>query len=379
MKFKFYIIRDVYLPGAAPINRMLSFVRGFEEKGLYPEVVFFMPDKHGDKIDCSLFPHTNFTYMWGSKSFKNAYLKYIGGFFKAIKFRRKLNEGDVVLMLGNVFPDIICRKKGVRIFHEYTEHPDVVSNYTTPFDNNHKRLLKYSRSASGIFVISTALKKFFVENGVQPEKVHIVNMTVDCTRFVDLKKSENREKYIAYCGTASNNKDGVDELIKAFAIVHESHPDYKLYIIGDAPSKKDESGNAYLVDSLGLSKHVIFTGRVAPELMPQMLKDAEILALDRPDSLQAQNGFPTKLGEYLLTENPVVVTKVGDIPLFLEDGKNALLVEERNPREFASKIIWAIGHPVEASIIGKRGTEVAMKHFNYLRESEKIINILKKQ
>lgn len=377
MNSKFYILRDVYLPGAAPINRMLSFLRGFEELGIDSEVVFFMPDKHGSKIDSSLYPHTTFTYLWGEGSSKNAYLKYIGGLINAINFRKKLNDGDAVLMLGNVFPDIICTKKRVRIFQEFTEHPDVVSNFTAPFDSHHKRMHKYSRCASGTFVISTALKKYFIENGVEPEKVHIVNMTVDSTRFQGLTKSNNIEKYIAYCGTASNNKDGVDELIKAFAIVHESHPEYKLNIIGDAPSKEDESGNARLVERLGLSNHVVFTGHVAPEMMPQILKDAEILALDRPDSLQAQNGFPTKLGEYLLTENPVVVTKVGDIPLFLEDGKSALLAEERNPKDFASKINWAIEHSVEASEIGKCGAEVAMKSFNYHVESEKIVNIMK--
>lgn len=69
--------------------------------------------------------------------------------------------------------------------------------------------------------------------------------------------------------------------------------------------------------------------------MPQMLKNAEALVLDRPNSLQAQYGFPTKLGEYLLTGNPVVVTKVGDIPLYLKDGVSALLSEDRNPKEFA--------------------------------------------
>ena len=63
---------------------------------------------------------------------------------------------------------------------------------------------------------------------------------------------------------------------------------------------------------------IVFTGIVSAADIPQILKNAAVLALDRPDSLQAQCGFPTKLGEYLLTENPVIVTKVGDIPLFLE-------------------------------------------------------------
>lgn len=110
--------------------------------------------------------------------------------------------------------------------------------------------------------------------------------------------------------------------------------------------------------------------------MPQILKNATVLALDRPDSLQAQCGFPTKLGEYLLTENPVVVTKVGDIPLFLKDGETALLAEERNPYEFSSKLLWALDHPAEAIEIGKAGAQVAMREFNYLNETKKIIKAI---
>lgn len=106
------------------------------------------------------------------------------------------------------------------------------------------------------------------------------------------------------------------------------------------------------------------------------MKNAAVLALDRPDSLQAQCGFPTKLGEYLLTENPVIVTKVGDIPLFLKDGETALLAEERNPKEFSSKIIWALEHPEEAAEIGKAGAQVAMREFNYLNETKKIIDVI---
>ena len=131
-----------------------------------------------------------------------------------------------------------------------------------------------------------------------------------------------------------------------------------------------------LIENLGVKNSVIFTGIVSAAEIPQILKNATVLALDRPDSLQAQCGFPTKLGEYLLTENPVVVTKVGDIPLFLKDGETALLAEERNPHEFSSKLLWALEHPAEAIEIGKAGAQVAMREFNYLNETKKIIKAI---
>lgn len=212
--------------------------------------------------------------------------------------------------------------------------------------------------------------------GVPKERITIVNMTVDPQRFEGIEKQPIEDKYIAYCGTASNNKDGVNRLIEAFAIVAKKHSDVKLYIIGKVPSATDESGNLQLVEALGIKDRVVFTGIIPATEMPQMLTNATVLALARPNNLQAQNGFPTKLGEYLLTGNPVVVTKVGDIPLFLKDGESALLADPDSVGEFAEKLCWALEHQVECDEIGKNGCNVAMANFNASIETNKIINTI---
>lgn len=107
-----------------------------------------------------------------------------------------------------------------------------------------------------------------------------------------------------------------------------------------------------------------------------MLKNAEVLALDRPDNLQAKYGFPTKLGEYLLTENPVVITSVGDIPKFLKDGVSALIAKPFDSEDFSSKLIWALNNREEAEIIGKNGKDIAVKSFNSFSETRKLVDFI---
>lgn len=370
---KFYIVCNSYHPNTAYTNRVFSFLRGFSELGVDTEVVFLAPDKDRSTVQ-EQFPHINYKYMWEKMPFSNRIINKLTEEYNGWKFSRMLKPGDVVFLtnFGNIFFRIIG-KRGVKVIHEKTEHPDVYS-----FKGFN--LARYKREVpkvDGLFVISTALRDYFASLGVNKTKIEIVNMTVDCNRFAGLIK-QPAEKYVAYCGTASNNKDGVDELIKAFSIVHQTHPEVKLYIIGKTLDKDDVSGNLKLIKDLGLQDVIVFTGIVSYSNMPQMLKNATILALDRPDSLQAKCGFPTKLGEYLLTENPVVVTKVGDIPLFLKDGESALLAEERQPEEFASKLIWVLEHPSEAAEIGKKGAKIALSEFNYLNETKKILNVINK-
>lgn len=369
---KLYLVKNCYHPNDAPTNRFLSYIEGFSQLGVEIEVVFVLSDSYNSKITEQL-SNVKINYLWDKMNWKNRIMRIISYTILSKSFVKQLRDGDTVFLFDpQRMLYSLLKRKGIKVFAERTEHPYVVQSRML----NTKEYIEAGKKLDGLFVISTALKRFFVEEGYSKDKVHIVNMMVDSKRFEGLNKQLNKNNYIAYCGTASNNKDGVDELIKAFSIVHKRIPNIKLYIIGKPLDEQDESGNMRLVVDLGLYDSVVFTGIVPADEMPQMLKNAALLALDRPDSLQAQCGFPTKLGEYLLTQNPVVVTKVGDIPLFLEDGKTALLAEQRNPEEFASKMIWAIEHPEEAKKIGNAGAEVAMKEFNYLTETGKVAKVI---
>ena len=365
------IVFASYKPNTAPTNRLLSILRGFDEQGVKAEMVFVYPSANADRLVCS-FENIRITYLWDKYSCRNKWYKYIRSFYDIWQYARGLaNSSNLLLMSSSEYLPLLVRFKKINVYHERTEHPFAVKLKPAFLQNAY---LKACKKTKGMFVISTALRDYYQSIGVK--HVSVVNMTVDATRFAELKKEHRSCKYIAYCGTASNNKDGVDELIKSFAIAHKIHPDLKLYIVGKTPQRDDRAGNLQLIDDLGIQESVVFTGIVSAEQMPQLLKNADILALDRPDSLQAKCGFPTKLGEYLLTENPVVVTRVGDIPLFLEDGKSALMAEQRNPEAFASKIMWVLEHSSEAQQIGKAGAKVALRYFNYKTESRKIIDTI---
>lgn len=365
----FYIFYYGLWPNTSTGNRFLSFLRGFEELGVDVTAVL-LTSYTGYRIK-EPYHHVKVEYLWHNWPFARRLFNKLHRPIAFKRFLSRLKNGDSVLCFNS--PEYLAQlagKKGIHVFHERTESPDVLPLSKSKLQADY---LRACTKIDGLFVISRALKTYFVNKGVDLNKIHIINITVDYNRFAGLKKNALVEKYIAYCGTASNSKDGVDELIKAFSIVAKTHDDVKLYIIGQTPSSDDKAGNLKLIENLGLKEKVVFTGKVSAAKMPQLLVDAVVLALDRPDNLQAQNGFPTKLGEYLLSENPVVVTKVGDIPLFLKDGESALLAEPSNANDFASKLCWAIEHPAEASIIGKKGKEVALRGFNYLIESKKII------
>lgn len=369
---KFYILCNGYTPNQAYTNHNMCFLRGFSELGVKAELVYIMPDANGDVMD-EEFDHISVKYLWNKHFVKNRLLRNLYMHYSYGKFYFSLKKGDILLLLGaSEYLYFLVRRKGLKVFHERTEHPDAY--HISKFRFFRKHYLDSCAKASGVFPISKALSNFFESSGVDHNKLQIINMVVDETRFINVEKQKGIPKYIAYCGNGANRKDGVDLLLRSFALIADKCPEYKLYIIGRAPS--NDSENYRLAEELNIIDKVVFTGIVSALEIPQLLKNAEILALARPNSLQNTYGFPTKLGEYLLTGNPVVITNVGDIPLFLKDKESALMSDCGNVEAFANNLLWAIQNPQQAKIIGERGKLVALDNFNYLKESRKIIDFI---
>lgn len=376
-KNRLYFLYFSYVPNTACINRAKAYWKILDELGIKAEVAFFLPDSNYSKVT-EEYKNITFKYYWDKYYINHRIFKYISFYYYQKKFFKDLNKKDVVYLYGlhDFLKPLI--KRDILVYHEKTEHPSVYSLGSTPFSRlDIRKYLEECKKLTGLFVISKSLKDFFIENGVDESKIHIINMTVDSKRFENLIKQGDVEKYIAYCGNVSNSKDGVDELIKSFALVAKKHDDVKLYIIGKLPPITDAPNDIrLLVETLGIKDRVVFTGLVDHNEMPQLLKNAVALALARPNSLQAKHGFPTKLGEYLLTENPVVITDVGDMHLFLKNGESALIAEERNIVDFANKLCWILEHPKEAEEIGRKGKEVALQSFNADIETKKLVDII---
>lgn len=364
-----YILSEEVIYGTAVTNRLLAYCRSFYYYGIESELIAlktFEPLNYEKELGF------NVRGSFASK-FKFKYIRAILSYWYALYFSLfKLKKDDVVLLYGcmNCMP-IFVKFKKCKIFHERTEHPEIVKSKflkTSSYINLCKKF-------DGLFVISRPLKKYYISEGIPEGKIKIINMIVDENRFDGVDVNISEEKYIAYCGYIYNDsKDGVLDLIKAFVKYHKSFPDRKLLIAGPIKSKKQkEIYENYVIDH-GMDGYIVFLGLVSPNDMPVLLANAEMLMLTRPNNKQAHYGFPTKLGEYLLTKKPVIVSRVGDIDAFLTDGVNALLAIPEDIDDIVSKMLWVSEHPLEGTALGVKGYECARKNFNDKKETKKILD-----
>lgn len=368
MKIK--IVCRRFGPGLASTNRLLAYAKGFVECGCEVTFIYLITNNRDAKL--SFGSDIKAINLWEADGIFARKYKLISYIKNLFSIKSVINPGDVVFMYGDQVPiQLACvrLKNKSKIFCEITEHPfhddrKISTRLNTILSNI---LL---RRFNGLFVISNNLKDYYESVGIDNSRITIINMFVDAERFQFQSKRMQSTPYIAYCGKISICKDGVNDLISAFSIFNSKIRGYKLKIIGSFYNSSDEEKLRELVYRLKLENSVEFTGPVPPSEMPELLNNATILALDRPNSLQAQNGFPTKLGEYLATGNPVVVTKVGEITNFLRHKINAFLAEPGNNEDFADQLEYIVNNQELAKKVGQEGRKLVFKEFSYLTQSK---------
>ena len=373
MRIKFLCRR--YIPGEAWTNRLLAYAKGFAEHGHDVSLVFLISDKKRTKYSIPI-PGVRVVNLWEKDGWLARQHRAIS-YLKNKRFIKKIIEdNDIIFMMdagGYFLKEVLKSRKKVTKIYEATEHPALQSDGTVD-ENKTPIILEKFRGLDHIFVISQSLKKCFIKHGFEENKVTIINMFVDINRFKNLSKSHNKEKSIVYCGIISYSKDGADVLIKAFAIFHAYHRDYRLIMIGRGFQEDTIDKLKELARKYNILDYVDFIGQIPVNEIPQTLVDATILALARPDNLQNRNGFPTKLGEYLSTGNPVVVTSVGEIPLFIKDGVNGYVAKPNDEKSFASKLCEVAANLEKAKEVGQKGMSLAHKEFSYYEQSEIVLS-----
>lgn len=367
-KMKIAIVNTLPVPsGNASVNRFLGYGKELVKFGV--EVDVLTSARCGDCVieGVNVLSCGNGTSMYGA-------LK---------KLTKKIKTGgyDAVILISNslllIYPLwLACKRGKVKFLQEKSEFPFVLMKkgffrklFAKFYVNTTYRLF------DGLIVMTKPLMVYFKSRVRKDCKLFEMPMTVDTDRFAIEKTVSEYGDYVSYCGNMAGNKDGVMNLIESFTIASPSIPGVKLLLIGGSSSQEDWDRIVNTVKNTG-NENIILYGKADRDKIPALLKNAKVLALARPSSLQSTGGFPTKLGEYLATGNPVVVTGVGDIPQYL-NADNAFVVEPDNNQAFAEALVSVFDNHEQAKKIGQKGQELAQTVFSSKVQSQRLYEYLK--
>ena len=387
---------DPFPIGMAGANRIISYGKGLSENNVSVKVICLKSHerlKNGITNNKIVGEHEGIKYvnacgtiLRGKSFIKRRMLVFkgaINAFHIIFKERKQI---DAMLLyatdLGYILYFFLVSKiLSILYINERSEFPIVlILNKRSFFKKIYAKFyVSFAyKLFDAIFVMTGQLKSYYQRRIRKDAKLLQVPMTVEPKRFEGTFKKIFDNPYIAYCGSLTGNKDGVPILINAFRLIAYKYKEIKLVIIGDSNDVRDLVVLKELTRKLNIENRVVFTGRILRDKIPEYLCKATILALARPSSLQSTGGFPSKLGEYLSTGKPVVVTKVGEIPDYLKDGENGFLSDPDSAEAFAEKLDYVLSHPDLATKVGLNGRKVALNNFDYRFQAKRIINFIEK-
>ena len=146
----------------------------------------------------------------------------------------------------------------------------------------------------------------------------------------------------------------LEVLFEAAARLRGELPALKVLVAGDGPERERLEAE---VERLGLEGTVLLLGirRDVPALLDAL--DVAVLSSD-------YEGSPLSVMEYMAAGKPIVSTCVGGVPELLEDGRDAVLVEPRDPEAFAEAIGRLLRDPAEAKRLGEAARDRQRREYS---------------
>ena len=233
----------------------------------------------------------------------------------------------------------------------------------------------YHKRFKARILMSDSLKDFY-NKYVIAKPTFILNTIIDTSRFSTTTISEdNHNSIICYMGNMDLRKDNVQNIIEAFSLIQNKFPDIELHLYG-IPSEEHFSYLQNRVHFLKLEGKVHFKGKASYNEVPNILASSKILVNSQPITKRAQGGFPTKLGEYLLSSRPSIFTDSGDIGMYIQDGVHAFIAPPENPIAFAEKIVYILENDLLSEIVATNGEKYIRENFDSIHQAKKLISFL---
>lgn len=235
-------------------------------------------------------------------------------------------------------------------------------------------LLKWSRYlANAVLAISYPLYDNMKEITKGKIPVYLLPISVDLRKF-DIHPYQIPDNFKIFYGGSFGQKDGLEYLIKAFEIVYSKFNNVTLILTG-----KGHSANMNpLMDLIHKSPardKIIFKGFLSNEAYYRLINECDIFVMSRINTKHANAGFPFKLGEFLSTGRAVISTRVGDIPKYLTNNENALVISPNSVDELEDALSFLINKPEEIIPLGAQARKTAEEFFDSQKLSQELFTI----
>lgn len=246
------------------------------------------------------------------------------------------------------------------------------------FNNFSSKILinQLHKNGSKCFAISHSLVDFC--NFICKQKIPVIylSISVDIELVQSYRKnspvSKGDHKIRIFYGGSFGFKDGFEYLLNGFESACKTNNRLELILTG-AISKEMKEVLPHLIASSNYKEKIKYLGCLPTDQYYQALVSSDILCMCRINSQYANAGFPFKLGEYMASGKAIIATKVSDIPKYLTNKKNAILIEPESKEEICNAILLLAQDATLRKRLGNAALNSAKEHFSSVKVSNLLI------
>ena len=219
------------------------------------------------------------------------------------------------------------------------------------------------RDADAIIVSTEEEKQDAVRlYDAHPQKIKVIPAGVNLDTFKPVNQSIARQrvgihekKIILYVGRIEPLK-GIDVLLEAAALLDGSD-DIRVLIVGGSPENDAELDRLKaLTTELGIESMVTFTGAIKQNKLPDYYSAADVFVLP-----SHSESFGLAALEAMACGAPVVVSRVGGLKTFIDNGETGYLVPWRCPESFVQRLEMLLANPLLREAMGRAARAKALQ------------------
>jgi glycosyltransferase involved in cell wall biosynthesis len=313
-------------------------------------------------------------------------LSVFGFFFGGLGFIRKSKKKGYKNIIYNYnYPDIknisfilFARMIGYKVIFDviedntYQAHVGFINKFrikTSLF------FFKYSSSiADAMIGISDHLYKLVKKITEDRIPCYLIPITVNLKYFKNIAPSVEKDHLKIFYGGSFGEKDGLEYLISAFDEVSKIHKNVELIFTG-LGHKQDMDKIFAQIEKATNKNRILYKGFLGTDEYYQLLNDCDIFCMTRINSKFANAGFPFKLGEFLASGKAVIATSVGDVPNYLFNDINALVIHPNSVDEIIDALLLFIEDPEKRVALGTEARKTAERCFDSDTVGRKLLSI----
>lgn len=275
---------------------------------------------------------------WFGKTYKYLYIFF--AFFTAIRLHRKYHyDATWSIMAGYTgFAALFFKYRFPRVpFLLTLQEGDPIAYIKKRVSIFYPLFVSIFKKADKVHAISHYLAGFAKDMGFQRAPVVIPN-GVDIGHFSteilpDLRESMrqsfgfSKDNIVLVTASRLVKKNGVSDIVSALALLPST---YTLLILGTGELEQDLK---LQVEKMDLSSRVVFGGFISHEKLPSYLGASDIFV--RPS---LSEGLGNAFLEAMAVGIPVIATRVGGIPDFLNHKETGLFCDVENPQSIVEQV-----------------------------------------